>query len=774
MSLKFFRLAPLVLAWYTAGPALADDQAGIASRLGWKRDASATERQQRPLCHGAWVIPTPNLPRPAPGEVAGWANRAAAVEEGESSLSGHVTILSADGRSIEAENAELNQGTGKGFFSGDILLTEPDAALAGERAFIDLNSKAARIENTHYVTVSTNAHGHAARIERNSAGVTRVFDGEYSTCEPGTRDWHLSADHILLDPTTGRGDLWHGVLHLGEVPVLYLPYLNFPIDDRRKTGVLVPRFGNTNDGGFDLSVPVYLNLAPNYDATLTPRLLSRRGTMAEGDFRYLLPHEWGTGTFTGAYLPQDQLLKEDRKSAGLRHDGKLSQHWSTRVNLNYVSDPYYFNDLGTDFNISNATHQERMGEVSWYHDGWQFLARTQGYQTVDPLIQDKDKPYARLPQLSLSGVERLPHHLELELPAELVSFYREIDDGTAPEVNGQRLRLSPALRYRLERPWGYFRPTARLNHLRYQLTENPNGDTRPNATVPSLALDTGLVFERPMGSHLVQTLEPRLYALRADFQDQRDLPNFDTTAYTFNWYQLFRESRFAGGDRLDDANQLTLALTTRVLDSESGLERLRLSGGQILYFDDRRVTLDPTAPTITQDRSGIVLEGASQFNKALSLTADGLWSNDGHMEQSGFLLHYRPDGQRLFNVGLRFRRENVALSQKPLRQSHVSTLWPLSEHWQLVGLMQYDHESRQPQDQLVGLQYDSCCWRVRLSYRAYLNDPDNLNPNAERRRTAPFLEFQLKGLASFGDDLKSLLKNNVYGYSELDRSGETK
>lgn len=761
----------------TSLPCTAPGAAVDSERLGWTPRA-ALERlpaHARPkvdaTCPGAWVTPIPAdavIGDPLDSEVRIQAETVRYAPNGTSSLRGRVSI-SQPGRLIEADDAELTQQGQSGRFSGNILIAEPGLVLTGDRAEFDFDSNRARIQRTEFVSSTLNAHGRADEIQRDANGLVTIARGEYSSCPPDDRAWHFVARDIRLDAESGRGEVRRATLHVQDVPVLYVPYFNFPIDDRRQTGLLTPRLGNTNDGGFDLAVPIYLNLAPAYDATLTPRLLTRRGAMLEAEFRYLLP-VLGEGSLQGALLPEDKLYNgRDRRSASWHHDGRPTESLRLRSNVNYVSDNAYFTDLGTDLNLSNATHQERTGEAFYRHHDWLFTGRVQGYQTIDPLITDIEKPYSRLPQLQLAYQPAVARGWERTLGSELTWFQRRVDDGSGSEINGARLRLEPALAYRHDAAWGHLVPRVKLSHLSYWLDgAGVTGDAERSVTVPTASLDAGLVFERWDGG-LVQTLEPRAFYLYAPYRNQSDLPNFDTANTTFSYAQLFRDSRFSGGDRLDDANQLSLGLTSRLINGDSGEELIRGSIGQIKYFRDRHVRLDTSAPVATDDSSGLAAELAAPIGRGWSGAAEALWTADlEYTSQYSVSLNYLPPSRdRLANLAYRFRRDDPSIGQKPVRQGSLSFVQPVGTQWRLLGLWQYDFRNYESQDALLGVQYESCCWTVRLFDRYFLSDPDDQSAGAQRQRNAFFIEIELKGLAGFGSSINSLLGNNVFGYNQL-------
>lgn len=767
--------APSCLA-ATAEPA---QSAVDKPQMGWatREQVQALPVQDRPkldpTCPGAWITPIPASVKVVNPELSNVEVQADDVHydtDGVSTLTGRVSIRQ-PGRRIDADHAELNQDRSQGFFTGNILIAEPGLVLTGDQAEYEFATQRARIQRTEFVSSAINAHGHADRIETNDQGMIKIARGVLSTCPPDDRTWSFEASNIKLDQDSGRGSVTNAVLHIKDVPVLYVPYFNFPIDSRRQSGLLIPRFGNTNDGGFDLALPIYLNLAPNYDATVTPRLMTRRGTMVEGQFRYLLPY-LGEGTIEGGYLPNDNLYGDrDRKSLAWKQGGNLTPDLRLNTNVNYVSDNAYFIDLGTDLSITNTAFQERTGELIYSPgDFWSLTTRVQGFQTIDPLITDYEKPYARLPQLLLVGSRPVARGWQPSVTTELVYFQREVDDNSGPEINGGRYRLDPAMSYVMESAWGHLTPTVKVRTLSYELTGRgvASNESTEQLAVPSLNIDGGLVFEREQG-HYLQTLEPRAFYLYSPYHDQSDLPNFDTANTTFSYQQLFRDSRFSGGDRIDDANQLSLGLTSRLINDSSGEEIVRASVGQIMYFRDRKVRLDPNAPIATDQSSGLAAQVAAPIGRGWSGTADAQWTpNLEYTSQYSINLNYLPETRdRLANIGYNFRRNDPSIGQEALHQVNFSLVQPIGISWQVLALWQYDLRNSENQDTLVGMQYEACCWRLRLFERQFLADPDDISPGAQRQRRAFFIEVELKGLAGISSGVKSLLNNNMFGYNQL-------
>ena len=769
----------------------------VGERLGWLTRAEIAQLPalDRPTinatCEGAWVTPI------GPSVIAGKLNESDVKamadslsyrDNGEAVLEGQVRLQQA-GRLIEADSGYLTQDREYARFDGNIRLAEPGLLLTGDQGVVNVNTSAGQLLSSEFVSSSIHAHGRAERIRRFSDGAMRIDQGLYTTCAPGQRSWSFVANNIVLDPNTGVGKVYGAKLRINDVPVLYTPYFRFPIDDRRQTGLLPPQFGTSTNGGFVYAQPIYLNLAPHYDATLTPTLYTQRGLLMKGEFRYLTEN-LGRGELSGAVLSNDKQTGEDRKSGRFRHALQGETGWSARTDLNYVSDPFYLTDLGSGLEIANQTYQERVGDVRYDRDNWHLLARAQGFQTLDPTLADGDKPYTRLPQILLTTDPSLLPGWQHQLRAEITNFQRSIDDGSADEVNGVRLRLDPQLRYDFNQPWGFVRPGVRLSHLQYALSGSGTTGKADSAsfTLPTVSLDSGLFFERYSDKGSSVTLEPRALYLYSPYRDQSALPVFDTATRTFSYDQLFRDTRFSGNDRIDDAHQLSLGVTTRHLD-DTGFEHLQASLGQIYYFRDRLVTLPVscTGSSSIACSSGVGepgLSSSSDFagnvivraNEETSFYGDFLLNpDDSKFTQYSVGASYLPiNAGRVYNAGYRFRRDDPTIGQKQVSQTQLSFVQPFGVNWKVIGLWQYDLLAKESQEALFGVSYESCCWQVRVFKRNYIAVTDTTTQaNTDRNSSTFFIEVTLKGLAGLGSRVDALLERNVIGYSQLAKTEDS-
>jgi LPS-assembly protein len=698
------------------------------------------------------------------------------AEANNSSTEGDVITLEGDvainqgNRQVKADDAILNRSRNELALSGNIEIREPDQLIRGDKAFFDTATGFGRIENARFVQHSQQLHGTAEIAERTSEYVIEMEQATFSQCVPEDEAWLMKTSDLTLDHESGLGTAKHARLYIGSVPVLYTPYLSFPIDDRRMSGFLFPTLGS-GSSGFDLTAPYYLNLAPNYDATIAPRYVADRGAMAEAEFRKL--NHYGQWTLAGSHLSNDDITGEDRWLGTVQHEGKISRRWTTGVDYTKVSDDEFFDDFTLNsIDARRETHLDQRANVTYTSADWISTLRVIDYQTID---DNNQEPYKRLPQLIVenrgSGANFAP---DLIFLGEYTEFDHDesIDEGGTFAV-GQRIYGEAGISYPMHWPARFIVPTLKARHVSYDLDEvSPGDNDSPSTTTPVASLDMGLIFERSTafgGTAFTQTLEPRLYYLYSDYKDQSDQQNFDTGRLTFSYDQLFRDTRFSGHDRLDDADQVSVGVTTRFLNDETGDEVFSASIGQIFYFDDRRVSLDPTAPIPQDQLSNSNIAGGLfyQPHEQFWLTSNLLWdSRDGNINEGGFGAHYQAQNQAVYNLGSRYRRNGATNSGSTVRDLNNvdgSVVYPLSEQWKVFARYQYDIEENRSQEDLFGFEYSSCCWVGRIVYQRAITDDDN---NSITRDNVVLLEFQLKGMGSLGSKTKSLLEESIFGYEQ--------
>ena len=688
------------------------------------------------------------------------ADQAKRDENGIATLEGTVQMTRGT-QKVDAEKLIYDENNKNVVASGNVRAEDQQLVIKSQKAELNLETDYAKSEDASYFYKPLHASGKAKSIERPSADLVQFEDTTYSTCEEDDRTWELSADKIDLDKTSGDGIGRDVLVKFKGVPIFYTPWIRFPIDDRRKSGFLTPTVGNSNDSGFELETPWYWNISPNRDAILAPRLLTERGLQLKSNFRYLNEKSYGQA---GVEYLDDSEFKDDRYLASFEHLSQFTPKLQLDLLYNKVSDENYFEDLGDALGISSTQNIERRGDIKYNTDHWNFLARAQSFQTVDESLPNIDKPFKRVPQIKLeSDYYNLPGGFDFNSESEWVQFQH--DD----KIDGDRLHLGIKLERPFERNAYFIRPGARLTYTEYDLNRRDGLDDKPTRSLPSAHLDAGLLFEKNLKNTAhIQTLEPRLYYLHTPFRNQDDIPLFDTAEYEFGFEQLFRDDRFSGSDRIEDADRLSVGITTRVLDLEDGNEKFRASLGRIFYFRDRKVTL-PGEVREDEPSSEVAAElkiGLHDRWEAIASTLHD--THDDHTERNSVRFQYQNDNGFIFNMGYRYRRrdiepiDTVSGVRDSLEQSDISMVLPINEHWRAVSRWNYDLQEKRNLEQLVGVEYDTCCWKFRIAGRRYnQNTDEDYNNSIE-------LQLVLKGLGQIGSPIGELLERGIRGYDDRD------
>ncbi|MFO1366326.1 MAG: LPS assembly protein LptD [Acinetobacter parvus] len=751
-------------------------------------DKTAAEAQLRDnrylsssFCQGTWI--TPINPQTKPSD----ANNTTSVitadyghynPEGDSFLQGNV-VIDQEGRSIRADQVTIDATQTHAKAQGRVQLAQSGLLTQSDEIDYNLKTQTGDLNNSLYISEQQHAHGYASQIQRQNENLVVLKDASYTACPPGQKPaWKIQAKQIELNQDTGRGVTRGTKLYVKDIPILAVPYFNFPIDDRRTTGILTPTFGYTNDGGAQLGVPVYLNLAPNYDLTLTPSFMSRRGGKLDGEFRYMTEN-FGSGRIWGGYLPNDnQYDNKDRDDLHFIHYWKMNNQWSTNLEYNYASDKDYFADFENNPNSKTDVNLRRAWELNYQNGipGLKTQLKVEDFQTLDKSIKDADKPYARLPQFLLNYVTGDPQGLQYEFNNDTAYFKKSIGDDSALESSGTRIYNQFAVRYNYITPsWFYAIPEVSVRSIntfydqdsKESLGFSKSDDLEKSVVVPQFTLATGVTFEKE-GKYL-QSISPRAFYAYSPYKKQDNYPNFDSTTASINYDQLFNPYRFYGHDRLDDNNFLSLGVTYSLLDTE-GLERIRASVGQSYYFSDRRVSLNQQPDEFdTQRQTGPIVSVSSQLNQNFTINANSAWMSNGDNAQRDVQAYYTGDQGNLYNLGY-FYRKNIPDRQNYYDQVVASFIQPVKDNWRIMGHAQYDLDNNLMREYLLGINYESCCWAVSVYGRSYYNDLDDPNSPDVRKKRAVMAEFTLKGLGALNNKLASLLENRVLGFNKINQS----
>jgi LPS-assembly protein len=701
----------------------------------------------------------PSLRETSPTSV--WAQHVDSSDQSVYHLSGEVKLDRAD-QQLQADSLDYNNVSTDYDARGNVRYQEAGQLLSASH--MQGNTEASRgiAHDVRYQMLDARGNGVAEKGQMFDAQRTRYTRATYSTCDVGHHVWEFRAKSIAIDKTSGVGVARNATMRLGKVPFLYLPYISFPVNDQRKSGFLYPVFGKSSRGGFELSTPYYLNLAPNYDATLDPRIYTARGPMLGGEFRYLFPRT--SGQFNVQYVPKDRggsVGLEDTKGKqryliNVSNVTNLWGNWRLFSSINRASDSSYYYDYGD--NLVDTVVQTLSSNVAAVGAGkwWSAAVGATVYQNVNPFLTDASLQYRQLPYATFSMNVPLSRWLEFGLDSQAVAFRKP------GYIEGQREDLYPYLSAYFGTPAWFVRPKLAYRYTTYQLNDDyPKygaqfTEQSPTRSLPIVSVDSGLVFDRStslFGSGHTQTLEPRLYYLYVPYRNQNNLPVFDTRLMSFDYWQLFSPNQFSGADRQMDANNLTAALTSRLLD-ENGVERMSVSLGQIHYFSPQRVVGNDWV------HSAYVAQFGLQLSDRWRLNSSYQWSPNTRMTEMGlFELQRRIGDDGILNVSYHYRR-NL------LEQYGVSGVYPLSDRWRLVGAVAWSVPDGHSVEAAAGVQYDSCCVALRLVERNYVKQSGYGHPagSGNQRDNAIMFEIVFKGLGSSGTQIDSLLQRDILGY----------
>ncbi len=676
------------------------------------------------------------------------------------------------------------------------------------------------IRKPHKITLLT-AWGKAHEFSQTEPKIYELSQASYSTCPPIQPTWQVKASHIVLNKNTGRGYATHARLYLKNLPVFYTPYINFPLDRRRKTGFLWPTIGGSNQWGPYFLLPFYWNLAPNYDTTITMGLLTKRGVQLSDIFRYLTP--LNSGRMDVSVLPNDKLFaifqkknKENppatppgqpisvtqaelnrllnssttRKSFFWRDDAQFDEHWSSHIDFNYAGDDYYLRDFGS--NLNEITQNQLLQEADLYYksQNWNFTGRVQAYQTLHPLDENLVlNQYRRFPQLILNAdYPDKPLGFEYFINNELTHFDLRNTPGTTTNLPiGNRMHIQPGISLPLFWPYFYINPRIQLSMTQYQLYQTTATQTPSSArrSIPIFDIASGLFFTQDISFFhraFQQTLEPQIYYTYVPYRNQVSIPIFDTTVSALTYDQIFNYNRFSGIDRIGDANQIGVGVTTRLIDQETGFEKVRLGVGELVYFANRHVTLcnnpticsdNPTNPNLTRRLSPLSGFLRYNVNASWNFSTDTIWNPiTKQLDNATLGLHYEPETQHIINVGYSYGRGTDPLSglvttnaANNLKVTDFSFAWPVVRDISAVGRWTQNWNHAHLQNLLYGLQYDTCCWAVRLvAGRAFVGFDPNQN-NAPKYNAEFYIQFSLKGLGDIGSGNPDALLSSITGYN---------
>ncbi|MDO8933366.1 MAG: LPS-assembly protein LptD, partial [Rhodocyclaceae bacterium] len=617
------------------------------------------------------------------------------------------------------------------------------------------------VEETATTTIT--GRGEAEEIEFLGEGLSRLKKATYTTCAPGNTDWYAEVSDLNLDYNREIAEGADGKVVFMGMPILYSPWLDFSLNNQRKSGLLTPTLGTTSTSGTELSVPWYWNIAPNMDATITPRLMQKRGTQWNTDLQYL------DYTYSGQahveYLPNDSVAHKHRYGYSILHNQALGRGFAGSLNLNGVSDDTYFSDLSKPASGLGQLSQGsllRTGSLTYGATWWSASLAASRYQ----ILQDPSatttiaEPYSRLPQFNVAANRYdLPYGGAFNFSGEFTRF------GHPTNVIGQRTILYPQLSLPMQASYLQVTPKLGMHVTRYALERQASGmSANLTRNVPIFSVDSSLVLERDanlFGRNTIQTLEPRLNYLFVPNRDQSALNNartpinFDTGAADFNFATIFAENRYSGGDRIADANQVTATLTSRLIDPATGAELIRGLIGQRHYFTTQHVTLPGEVARTSRTADLLGALSGQVLPKTYVDTALQYNPRDSAVQRFSLGGRYQPETGKVLNAGYRYTRDLLG-------QIDVSGQWPLRGGWYGVGRYNYSTLERRMIESVAGVEYDGGCWVARVVVQ-------RIATQIQRQTTSLFVQLELNGFSRLGSNPLDILKRNVPGYGAINQ-----
>ena len=748
----------------------------IQARLNWVPLAlvKTEDRDERCLkCRGRYEDPLADADRSTPPNQSDLE-----VSAGDSDITDDTLYFSDDVtvsqgyRTLKAQEVIIDRVEQTVSAEGPIEVREPGIVMYGDRITYDSLSERASLSDAEFVMYEEQLYGIAERVTRDANGSLEIEDGQLTFCAPTDPSWLVTAETLRVDPTTNTGEAWGARIDIKGVPVVYLPWVQFPLNDRRKTGLLFPDISSDTRGGLDITAPIYLNLAPNYDATYSPRLIQDRGLVHQLNTRFL-GKRTGFWDVSGTYLRDDDLDASDsdnnRWLVNVQQSSDPSARLRTSIDFTKVSDNEYLRDL--ENNTLSAQRQTALlqrARVDWLADSWLFGLEAQQFQSI---AEDLTDNYRRLPQISAvwRGDAKIGP-LEPLLKLQAANFDTELE-----KVKGQRVYQEVGVTLPLTRDYGFLNSSLMHRSIQYRLKAPDNNQTRSESVSSWLGrIEGGLEFERStelFGLPFTQTLEPRFQYLYASYDDHAGIPDFDSAELTFSYRQLFRNTRFSGYDRLADANQLSVGLTSRLIDTATGKERVSASFGQVINFRDQRVRLKESDAALTDEGSALAFALNVRTSERWSIHSNLLFdSYEEKLDAANIRVGFRPSKDAIINLGYTLREPPASFAARPVtEQINTSAYMPINDNWSAFGAVRYSLEIGSSVEDMIGVEYDGCCWRVRLIYMSYLDalrDVDVFIPEPELTRDRAFqFQFVLKGLGGFGNRVDNLMQDMIRGFN---------
>ncbi|MDF3565111.1 LPS assembly protein LptD [Enterobacter hormaechei] len=674
---------------------------------------------------------------------------------------------------------------------GNVHYDDNQVILKGPKAWSNLNTKDTNVWEGDYQMVGRQGRGTADLMkQRGENRYTILENGTFTSCLPGSNTWSVVGSEVIHDREEQVAEIWNARFKLGPVPIFYSPYLQLPVGDKRRSGFLIPNAKYSTSNYFEFYLPYYWNIAPNMDATITPHYIHKRGNiMWENEFRYLT--KAGAGLMEFDYLPSDKVFQDEHPSEGdkhrwmyyWKHAGVLDQVWRFNIDYTKVSDPYYFNDFDSKYGSSTDGYATQKFSVGYAIENFDATVSTKQFQVFDT---QTNSTYGAEPQLDVNWYQNDVGPFDTRVYAQAVHFVNTNSD--MPEAT--RLHIEPTINLPWSNDWASLNTEAKVMATHYQqknidkYNANPNNANdladSVNRALPQFKMDGKLIFERDMGmlaDGYTQTLEPRMQYLYVPYRDQSKIQNYDSSLLQSDYSGLFRDRTYGGLDRIASANQLTTGVTTRIYD-DAAVERFNVSVGQIYYFTESRTGDDKIQWEKDNKTGSLVWAGDTYWRMTNRWGLRGGVQYDTRLDNiatGSAAIEYRRDEDRMLQLTYRYASPEYIQATLPnystsdpykdgISQVGTAASWPIADRWSVVGAYYYDTNAQKPADQMLGLQYNSCCYAIRVGYERKLNGWDTQNSQGKYDNVIGF-NIELRGLSSnYGLGTQQMLRSNILPY----------
>ena len=647
---------------------------------------------------------------------------------------------------IKADEALLNRQTQTLNATGNVSFQDDKITVSSQSVQLNRISNELLIEKSTYQLNKVQGHGKAEIIGLGEETGINLIESSFTSCPVDDEVWRIQASNIKITPNQSRGVIKHARFYIKDVPVLYLPYFSFPINEEKQSGVLYPSISNNSSTGISVEQPIYWNIAPNYDLTFSPRLMTERGLQLKTEFRYLTEYQSGQANIE--YLANDQELGDnsDRYFYRLVHSGQIGENWRVNIDINGLSDDNYIVDLGSDYYNRADTHLYKTLGLSYFSHSLDVTAQFRDFE----VLGDHPDSYRALPEIRLNYLTPIALGAEFALNSELAYFESgELDNPTAT-----RFHIAPTVRYPFKNQWSEFLAEATVLHTQY-IQENIQKlalQKNVTRTLGQAKVYGSLAFERPVnwfGAQAIQTFEPKVQYLYTSFQDQNNIGLYDTTRLFNNFSGLFRGQEFTGLDRISDNNQITVGMTSRFID-ENNQERFKLSLGQIFYLKNNQL-VDASKD---DDRSALAAELDWKIGSKWYVHTQAQVSTiTDEVERSSLSIEYQIAKNKVLQINHRYVRD---LSSEEINQVGITASWPIAKNWQWVGRWYHDLALHRTVESYTGVQYESCCWNI--SFVAQRNLSNRFDDNGSQGTN----EFESGFHVYF--TTRNLLREGLFGY----------